>query len=197
MERLDRAERAPRIDYLSEKLKVNFVFEEEAVAYLPHITPEDLETRREKYRVLVGIAEYRSVDSVLIKIKALIEYRDEPRFYTEDHMAVKNLNLSAIQRNIEHIQAHDAESRDHGFVGDIHTHPVLPKDFPHGQDPWQPSSYDIESIVENYEKGILKKDKPFIFGIAGPDETGQTLYAFYRLYQKDGEYIVQTVEVSE
>ena len=53
-DRIPAPEAAPSIDFLDENLVVSFSLEEGAANYLPEVSPEDLESRRERYRIFLG-----------------------------------------------------------------------------------------------------------------------------------------------
>lgn len=194
MEELPRNERIPDIDFLDDNLKVFFRFEEEAATYLPEITPEDLETRIEKYRILLGRVEVEG-ENVKIVVSGILEMQDEPVYYKEEKEAVSGINIPAVNNFVKRLQEAYPEEKHSSLVGDVHTHPILAKDFENGLNPWMPSPGDIESIIGDYERGVLSKDRPFLFGIAGLDESGETHYSFYRIVHKDGKYEVREVEL--
>ena len=189
-------EELPDIDFLSENLKISLTFEEEAVDHLPTVTPEDLRTRMEKYRVLTGKMDLAGENSIALHIKGILEITDENGFYTEGVEEVKNVNLLRIQKAVKQLQEYDPSYANYGFLGDIHTHPVLPDAPYEGFDPSLPSVADMTDIISNYESGQLSSSAPFIFGIAAPEHNGQTTYSFYRLIQVDGEYKCTSVALN-
>lgn len=193
MEHPPQTEQLPAIDYLDENLRVSFRFEGEAVDYLPLVTAEDLESRVEKYRLLLGQVEIVEGEVNLV-IQAILELQNEPVYYQEGKEAVSGVNISAIKQLVTSMDNGDS-GNNLALIGDIHTHPLLPKDFENGLDPCSPSPGDIESIIADYERGALRPDEPFIFGIAGPDENGDTQYAFYRIICSNGVYGVKQVEL--
>jgi len=194
MEGLPKKEKISNVDFLNEKLSIKFRFEEEAVGFLPEVTADDLESRIEKYRILLGRVEQVG-DSVRITVTGILEMQNEPIFYREEKEAVSGVNIPAIERFIQKYNDAYPGILNGTLVGDVHTHPVFTKDFENGLDPWTPSSGDIESIVADYERGALSNEKPFIFGIAGPADDGETQYAFYRLIKNDDNYEVREVEL--
>lgn len=181
-------ESLPEIDYLRGDLKVSFSFEAEAAEYLPEITPEDLVTKMEKYRIFTGTVKQLDKDSIVLRIKTIIEVDDEPGYYTEGVEEVRDANILKIKRMVREIRDQHPEYADSKLIGDIHTHPILPNKPYEGFDPSSPSPDDIADIIRNYRTGSLSHNEPFIFGIAAPDLNGSTVYSFYRLVLSDGEY---------
>ena len=176
------------IDYLREDLKVYFSFEAEAAECLPEVTDEDLASRMEKYRIFTGTAEQLDENSIALRIKTIIEVDDEPGYYTEGIEEVRDVNILKIKRMVSEIRDNNPDYADSNFIGDIHTHPILPNKPYEGFDPSSPSPDDIADIIRNYKSGALSPAEPFIFGIAAPDLNGSTVYSFYRLVLVDGEY---------
>ncbi|GEM_PF-4221484 len=186
-----RSREEKRINFLDESLRVTFTIEEEAVRYLPEVTPEDLETRKEKYRILLGNVLYADGKAQIL-IKGILEMtRDEPGYYNEEVEEVSNINISALKKYAAELQKRYHEYKEFGFIGEMHTHPVMPKG---NFIPEVPSQFDIQSITNAYEDSRLKPNEPFIFAIAAPDRKGKTIYAFYRLVKRGKEYIVKEVE---
>jgi len=185
-------EREP-LNFLSEKYKVTFSIEPEAVKFLPEVTAEDLQTKKEKYRLLVGEANVSSQEANL-HIRGILEMDEEEqkRCYREGVNEVSNINIPEIQKIIKDVQNSYPEYVTFGFLGDIHTHPTTAKDID-GIEPWLPSKGDIESIVDAYESKQLNPEKPYIFGIAAPDENWKTRYSFYRLIQTETGYSYERI----
>lgn len=187
-------ESTPSIDYLNEHFRVSFEIDPEAVEFLPEITEEELRTKREKYGILLGTTEIISSEEVKVLIRGILQTEENERgYYNELKEVVDNINLLAIQRMVEGIQKANPEYREFHLIGDIHTHPVKPKEIG-GVTGTQPSKGDVESIAKAYKEGALTADKPFVFGIAAPDENGETQYAFYRLMKRGGEYLPVNLE---
>lgn len=62
-----------RVDYLDEKTKVTLDFTFESGQYFPHVTEEDLKTRQERYRILLGKTEIIEQDQANVSILAVME----------------------------------------------------------------------------------------------------------------------------
>ena len=181
------------LDFTSENFKVTFSIAPEAVQFLPEVTAEDLETKKEKYRLLVGEVTVSNQEAN-VHIKGILEMTDEEqkRCYSEGINEVSDINIPEIQKIIRDVQNTYPEYTDFGFLGDIHTHPTTEKDL-NGIEPWLLSKGDIESIVAAYESKQLSPEKPYIFGIAAPDEKGETQYSFYRLIKTGSEYSYERI----
>ncbi len=187
-------EQGTKINFLDEKVVVSFKIDKTAVKYLPEVTDSDLETKREKYRVLLGkIIQYRP-KAVKIVINGILELKkNEPQYYTEGTNEIHSIDIPALQKLVTKIQGENPEFKQYDLIGEIHTHPIIPNKLSQNQHPCDPSDGDVGSISDHYERNVLKPDEPFIFGIAGRGENGQTEYAFYRLIKKDGRYEVRSL----
>jgi hypothetical protein len=195
MERMRGAlEQMGKIDYLSEKLNISVEFEAQAAGFLPTITSEALETRKEKYAVLLGSVKRMAVNTLKITVKGILEMETENhRLWEEGFERVDNVNLKEIRRMVGDIQSSDPEYKEYSFLGDVHTHPILP-DADNGFFPALPSDPDIETIISEYENGSLDQSEPYIFMIAAPDENGKTLYSIYRMVINDKGYSLQRLD---
>lgn len=54
-----------------------------------------------------------------------------------------------------------------------------------GKIPILPSQGDIDDISNQYALGVFDEHNPSIFGIAAPDENGETKYLFFRMYKNE------------
>lgn len=188
-------------DFLSEKITIRFDIAEEAAHYLPEVSSEDLKTRREKYGILLGTWNQEDSENVRVRLEAVLEVtEDDPggkgHYYTEDINEVHNINLSAIKNLVEATKRANPEFAHLELIGDIHTHPVLPHSLREDQHPSDMSDGDYKDLMANYQRGDLTSQHPFIVGIAGPDENGETSYAFWRLIKRDNKFIVGGVDTS-
>src|SRR3989344_3417178 len=109
----------------------------------------------------------------MAKLKSLLR-----GYYNEEVEEVSNINISALKKYAAELQKRYRKYKDFGFIGEMHTHPVMPRE---GFTPEVPSQFDIQSISNAYEDSRLKPNEPFIFAIAAPNRKGKTIYAFYRL----------------
>lgn len=175
-------------DYLNEKLKVSFSIEPEAVKFLPKVNEAELKSKKEKYAILIGSKQAISNDKVHIHIKAVMEIPEsqqfKQRYYKEDIEIVKNIDTASIKKLVEAMRSLYTEYHYDYFLGDVHTHPIKPSELG-GNSGCQPSIGDIEGLIDEYENGNIDSHEPFIFGIAAPDESGETEYAFYRIIKTD------------
>jgi hypothetical protein len=188
------SERMSDIDYLSEKLNIFVEFEAEAAEFLPKITDDALETRKEKYAVLLGIVKQMTGDTLKVTIKGVLEMENENhRLWQEGVESVSNVDLKEIKRMAHDIQISDPQYKEYTFLGDVHTHPILP-DVAHNFFPNLPSQPDIDTIISEYERGDLNPNEPYIFMIAAPDEYGKTLYSIYRMTKNDKGYAPQRLD---
>jgi len=190
-------ERKTSIDFLNEGLKVTFSFDEEATDNLPRVSDDDLITGNEKYRILLGDIDQQGDSWVNIKIRGVLEAdaSEKSLFYKEGKEEV-NPNLGNIKQWVKSIQNSIPEFSNFHFIGDIHTHPIIPgNNLEKNIHPCNLSNGDIADIIQQYESGNLSFGEPFIFGIAGRrDVQENTTYAFYRLVKKDGGYIIDQIE---
>jgi len=165
-DRIPAPEAAPSIDFLDENLVVSFSLEEGAANYLPEVSPEDLESRRERYRIFLGTHTVAADGSVHLQIKGTMEMDgDDHGFYKEAAKEITDIKMDKILREVKGIQQTYPEYRDFHLVGDIHTHPFKPSEFEGGISPWDPSQPDIASVADLYRLGLLSSTQPFIFGI--------------------------------
>jgi hypothetical protein len=182
-------EQWPPIDFLDERIKLSFRIEPEAAKHLPEVSKEDLESGRERYRILLGNFERTAADAATVVIEGLVEMDEgDERFYKEGTREVTNVNIPRMQAFARWVREHIPEFHDFTLIGDIHTHPIKPEAMESGS-PWHPSDGDIESIAKSYERGELTPDHPFVFAIAGPDESGETQYGFYRIIKRGDKYL--------
>ena len=190
-------EKESNLDFSNEHLNITFSFDKEVADNLPEVSEDDLKTGNEKYRVLLGNISQQDNNQAHIIIKGILEagLKEKDLFYSEGKEEV-NPNLGNIQKWVKSIQSAIPEYIDFSFIGDIHTHPITSENnLDKNVDSCTPSDGDIKDIIQEYEKGNLSFDKPFIFGIAGRDSSQEnTSFAFYRLVRKDGEYLINRIE---
>ncbi len=190
----NKAEKLPQIDFLDDKLKLSLSIDPEAATYLPKIEDIEFETKKEKYRVLLGNINQLSNDEINIEIKGMLEADEDEKdlFYSEgvEHVSP---NIGAIEKWVKSIQDAVPEYQDYHFVGDVHTHPVRINELDEGSRPCDPSIGDFNDIISEYNNGNLSADKPFIFCIAGKVDE-QMIYAFYRFIKKDNKYMIEEIE---
>ncbi|NOY35489.1 MAG: hypothetical protein GXP44_01030 [bacterium] len=62
-----------------------------------------------------------------------------------------------------------------------------------GQNAYDLSRGDFDSVVAEYKNGNLSPDKPFIFGVAGRDASGKTIHKFYRMVKEEDKYLIQEI----
>lgn len=193
IERPNLREHISSVDFLSEETRLQLSLAKEAALYLPQISTEELETRKEQFRILLGKIITEESGLVTVHIQSVLEMDEQDHgYYQEGIEMVTGVNIPAIKSFVENLKEGE---EDYGeFIGDIHTHPIQEKDFEDGIKPWDPSSEDIDDVVRNYESGALASDKPYIFGIASPDDEGNTLYSFYRIVKKEQGYSCVRVE---
>ncbi len=151
---------------------------------------EDLESRREQYRIFLGIVDVSDSEKPIVHIEGILERGDEDPLYYEEEKEGVHVGLPAIKLWIDQIRRANPEYSHLEMVGDVHTHPILPQQF---RGVYSPSQEDIDDIVKHYESGVLSPNKPFIFAIAAPDELGQTMYAFYRIVKKGNKYSYKSI----
>ncbi len=185
------------LNFLDRNLVINLEHNPKAVENYPDITPQDFETKRERYRILLGKVSPVKDSRVSVSVDAImkLEPGDMPieLEIQEGSKEIRNINLRAIRNLFEHMKSQHPELEGLDFIGDMHTHPVMPHEYENDFKSWQPSQNDLDDIVRNYKNGTLDKNKPFIFSIAGPDESGKTQYAFYRLIFEDNKYKVESL----
>ena len=136
---------------------------------------------------------YRNVKQYISEEQVYTKKQKEPnknqqnrKYYKERVEMVEEINLIEIKKLIEQLESIGEIKPGEIFLGDIHTHPILPSELS-GISGAQPSDGDIKEIIDAYENNILNFREPFIFSIAAPDEKGETMYAFYRLVKtKEG-----------
>ncbi len=189
---------ALNLNFLDRKLVLDLKHNPATILQYPDITPEDFVTKRERYRILLGKVDVASSNLVHVSLDAILELQegDLPKVLEvkEGEGEITNVNLQAIRELFETMKARNTELKDLEFIGEMHTHPVLLKEGDENSPkPWHPSQNDVDNIVRNYTDGTLDKKKPFVFGIAGPDEHKKTQYAFYRLIFEDGKYKVEKI----
>ncbi|MCX6752638.1 MAG: hypothetical protein NTZ87_04055 [Candidatus Nomurabacteria bacterium] len=199
MEKLRQTQEGANINFLDPHLVVELVHNPDAVLHYPDITAEDLRTKTERYRILLGKVGKVHGGCVQVSIDAVMELQKgdlPPQLEIEEGHKGINFNLKAVKKYFEllKLKSSDQELAELNFIGEMHTHPLMPHEFTNGKKPWEPSQgpqSDVEGIIKSYKNGTLDKTKPFIFSIAGPDDDRKTKYAFYRLVFKDGNYEVQ------
>lgn len=183
-------------DFTRQDIKLSFRIEKKAADYLPEITQEDFDRKKERFVILLGEFEIDG-NNVLIKIRGIFENdKDEERYYKEGKEEIYNINYPSIVKDVEYVKKNFPEYRSYHLIGEMHTHPVAPQEVA-PNNPCNLSLGDIEGIESLYERGIISNDKPFIFGVAGLDESGHTNYAFYRMVKKENHFAVESVEHSK
>ena len=193
MEKMRSQEQLPSINYLSEDTHVFVTFEAEAAEFLPNINEEDLETRKEKFAVLMGTVKRTSGDTITLTIKGIMEQTADERFWDEGVEVVENVDSGRNKAIVDEICRSNPEYNDHEFLGDVHTHPIMP-DPDMGYFTSRPSTSDVESIISEYERGTLDKNRPYIFMIASPSKDGETVYSMYRLVKTTRGYEVRNID---
>lgn len=187
------------IDYLDPEIRISTSFTPEAGEYFPEVSVTDMESGRERYRILLGEVLSDEDGGYQVKVTAAMEADHENEqdrhMYSEGEYEVST-RLDIIKRQIDQVKKALPEYGDLEFVGDIHTHPVSTEDLDNDQEPWHPSVEDINDVIKEYESGNLESDKPFIFGIGSRHED-KTVYAFYRLVRDEEGYKAKRVEWSK
>lgn len=191
-------EQWPPLNLLDERVKILLRIDPEAERFFPQVAPEDMESRKEHFAMLLGKFKRVSVDVVVLEILGSGRFDQQEHdkyggFYREGKEAVEDVRVSKMRKYFEEIAAKDSEFEGWSLIGDMHTHPVLSTEVPHK--PWEPSEGDTEGFRGHYENGDIKADEPYIWGIAGPDERGNTQYGFYRLVKREGKYrVIEVVQ---
>ncbi len=207
------------MDILDEKTNIIMTMSEEVLHHLPEVSFEDLQKKRERYRLLLGKWEiedptfycspvqmegkgYRFISgkweikdpkNLLISVEGVLEIPD-PAYYIEKKGSINDINFPAIKKLISNLRNYHSGYSQLALVGEIHTHPTIQGELEDNQRPWHPSFWDIKYLVDTYKRGELDSNQPFIFGIAGAIGRGKTEYAFYRLIKTNGDYSIRTVE---
>ena len=188
-------EKIEKINFLDENLKVSFSFNKEAIPHLPEVSDDDLVTKKEKYRILLGDFEKIGSDNININVNGILEADpegDEVDLFYQERKNEIVLDLGAVKKWVKAIQNSNSDLEDYNLVGDIHSHPVLKNDLEGNLNPCDLSQGDFDDVVKAYESGILSSDKPFVFGVAGRETTGSgTSYVFYRLVKNENGYFVK------
>ena len=180
-----------QINFNNPELRVVLDISPEADNHLPVISPEDLKTKRERFRLFYGKTESVSHDKIKVKIEAVTELPDQPDFYEEGNAGVRIKNIQRAKLVLD--KAMEQEGLDWQFIGEIHTHPITQSELEENQRPWHPSPEDEQGWKSFYESGFLKSGQPCIFGIAGSYE-GKTGYAFYRVIKHENDWGIQRIE---
>jgi hypothetical protein len=177
-------------DFLDERVRINFSLHPEAAEHLPEVSAEELESRQEQFRILVG-RFVRQGDEVQLTVKGVLWFDETEQHgcFVEGKEEIKSVDLAKIRTEVEGLKRAAPEFKDDELIGEIHTHPILPKDM--DSNPWDPSDPDIDSIIQAYELGALTPDKPYIFAVGGLDADGKMQYTFNRLIRRGGAYVVQ------
>ncbi len=179
-----------KIEWLDPSLRVSIEYGENVGQFLPEITRADIESRTEKYRILLGGFAPDDEGGQRVEILGVMEADPDEvgdrQMYTEGTLSVQP-RLDFVRQYVDAIRDSYTEYAHMEFVGDVHTHPTEQGDYPEGVEPWHPSHEDIEDVAAEYEAGYIREDEPFVFGIAAR-VNNETLYAFYRLVKRDGEY---------
>lgn len=181
------------LNFFDERYKLTMEIDPEAAEYLPVITTEDLETKRERYRIFLGTWS-RTVEGGHVRIEGVCDFSDEPGFLREGEEEVV-VNFDAVKKSVEDIKQANKEYARLEIVGEIHTHPLFKEEMDDNLRPWIPSTGDVDAIVEEIKKGNIKADRPFIMAIAvpSPDRNGKTVYAYYRLVKRGEKYLLDRV----
>lgn len=191
-------EKEPKIDFLNENLQISFTIEQEVFDNLPRIDntilEKDLESRREVFNVFLGDFSITDDNTVIVYLDYVLEVPDEEEkkslYYEESELEI-SINLENIKVLVDNLKKENSEFKNVNFIGDIHTHPIKQEELKDTSiTPLMPSDTDIASVVNDYKKGILSANRPFIFAIAGI-VNNQMEYAFYRLVKKDDKYYYQ------
>lgn len=190
----------PEINFCNENCKITLEMSDLAQRFLPRISRNDIINRRERYRAFLGTWS-NTMDGAHVKIEAIYESPQENPFHTYQEGELEIVtDISQIQQDCESLKTLP-EYSSLSFIGEVHTHPVFPEDMGNDFKPWWASAGDVRSIVETYEKRILKFNRPFIFAIAAPkpNRDGGTLYRFYRMIRLASEqsidYRVESIKM--
>lgn len=191
-------EEIKELDFLNKDLKVFFNIEKEALEFLPEVTDEEMESGKEKYRILLGNFTQNKGGEVEISIKGILEEEGEFKnnFYREGIEEIVDININNIKKRAKEVSKSYPEFADWELVGEIHTHPVTAGELSEGQNAYDLSQGDFDSVVTEYKNGNLSEDKPFLFGVAGRDASGRMIYKFYRMVKEADKYLVQEIESS-
>lgn len=187
LERLEQKE----INFNDTNLEMDFEITPEADEYLPLISPDDLQAKKERFRIFYGNVNQTKQGKIIVSIDSVIEMPDQPEFYEEATTKIKHINYSHSKDFIDRSKKQLGEQGE--LIGEIHTHPVTQSELPKNQAPWFPGLEDLDAWVDLYDSGFLKPGQPFIFGIAGAHE-GKTVYAFYRLVKDSEGWYAMMVE---
>lgn len=187
-----RPENTKQIDFLDPNLEIDFSIEKKAVENLPEITDAELLTGKERYCIFLG--DYRILSGKInINIKAILQDDSGDVYQEKDEEII--VDLGRIKKWIENIKSLYPEFKKLNFIGEMHTHPItegnkLDKD----KMACLCSNEDFENIVNEYKKGILSPNEPFIFGIAGRTKKwNETFYSFYRIIKIKGKYHIKKI----
>lgn len=171
-------------DFMDPKTTVTFSFTQEAAEHLPQLHPEDIETDRERFAVLMGEIDLHH-NRVNLDIQSVLwDSEDDNKWYHERSGEVE-INLTQILHDASLYSEHIDSVKGQVFLGMIHTHPSVIPEAEH-QSAALPSDGDIEAIAGWIDDGLITKDKPFIFAIAGYSSDGTTHYILYRPIIKNG-----------
>ena len=186
MEKFINQESEQKLNFLSEKLKFSLRISKEAVNFLPEISEDDIKTKKEKFRFLLGSFNVINQEEFEVSIKGVFEDEEEI-IYKEGKEEIYDISMPRAVNFVQGINKMP-EFKDWKLIGEVHTHPCKPSEFKENFIPWMPSEGDCNALIENYKKGILKDNQPYIFGIAAPNESGETLYAYYRIIKDKDAY---------
>lgn len=177
------------IDFLDKNLDIEFLLDPEAAKHLPGISPEDFESRIEKFRILLGDFDIVG-KGVRINIRGVMEVDDVEGYYREGEDEVSGIDIKKYRMHADNLRRMHPEYQNFGLVGDVHTHPVYPNEVDHA--PWEISRGDRTEMIRAYEDGSIKSDQPHVFVVVGADKDGKTKYSFNRLIREGRSYAVET-----
>lgn len=182
------------MDTLDEKISMEMTMSDEAYGYLPVITRENLKTKKEAYRLLLGTWKIINPRLIQVNVEATFEIPNNPKYYREEKEKIAEVDMLAIKKTISNLKENFSEYRHLVLVGEIHTHPVQQKEINSNDRPWHLSPGDKSSLTSQYKCGNIDPSQPFLLGVAGATEDGKTGYAFYRLIKKNKKYHIRPVE---
>ncbi len=176
-------------NFLKPERRISVEISNQAFEHFPEISPEELESKQERYFLLLGNSGIEGS----VKINGVMQLEDTTGFYQEGRESVAGVNISALKSIADGVRTLGPEYTSWHFVGEMHTHPVIQEELDVNQRSHHPSEEDIQAWIACYERGELTGDTPFIFAIAGAQENGSTGYAYYRVVKESDRLVVVSV----
>ncbi|NOY35488.1 MAG: hypothetical protein GXP44_01025 [bacterium] len=98
-------EEIKELDFLNKDLKVFFSIEKEAFEFLPEVINEEMESGKEKYRILLGNFTQNEKGEVDVSIKGILEEEGKMKdyFYKEGVEEIKDIYINNIKKRAEEI----------------------------------------------------------------------------------------------